>query len=833
MPEAFSLNREYDFVRLEGLQRATGRPSHEWDLYILKELLDNALDADEVLWYRAVSQFPDISVDIEYISMPPPQRQQLLVRVGNRASFPTEKIEDIFATQWYTSRKAFLKGLTRGTLGNALKTLLGIPYALHNRLAEDWHPDLKPLSICLAGTEYLPRYTIDPITQEIRLTVETKSCRYQPGTVISIGLDYFVQEIPRTQEELAMLATLYHICNPHAAFRWSIEIEDSVWEQQYLPQRDWMEKYFGKSPIHWYSLADFKELLGALYREQNQNSNGGASSLSIANICRYFSGFKPSEGTVYTGTLYPDVAPLAVLQEVQQDSLSAADIEGAAAKKLYDALSKHTLQFPPARLGAIGRDFLEATLKEYLPMEGEIQYLAATEPEADRDPSMPFVLEVAAAHLKGGKRQLWTALNFSPTYNDPFLSRYLYAPVQPNTPVLGLRGVLDAYNMREDTPLLLFVHLICPTIEHNEFSKTEINHLPFKKVLGDTLGQLLTNLRRSQEEDELQFEQTVYQTLNTVMAQQSEQQRFTSDQLLELLRQQPALVPWLERPDTLSRLRIYINAYQMRNPTASSFVTRQADVLLHLPSHPMRYFSIPLDQLSSDLLAQHSVNKLLYAQMAELEPMMLANNWLCRMDMALLHAPWPGRGEEALLYCAQQCDLPLLILHNGDEAGLRLAEQARRALKPFGNEQHVIDLHPPAATDSDALESWLLQRFEQLGIAVKSAPPPAQIRQDLSTQFEQRLRGYFMERMGQRFEITNLLIELDRSFAYSKMMMEHKLDQRLLADLQGQLRSETYSTAVSEVAEDFFEEFMDEYGGKVRQREQLWLEERREKRHDK
>jgi hypothetical protein len=40
MPEAFSFNREYDFVRMEGLYRATGRPAHEWDIYILKELID-------------------------------------------------------------------------------------------------------------------------------------------------------------------------------------------------------------------------------------------------------------------------------------------------------------------------------------------------------------------------------------------------------------------------------------------------------------------------------------------------------------------------------------------------------------------------------------------------------------------------------------------------------------------------------------------------------------------------------------------------------------------------------------------------------------------------
>ena len=691
MPEAFSLNREYDFVRLEGLHRATGRPAHEWDLYILKELLDNALDADETLWYQSVNSYPDISVDIEYISVPPPQHQQLLVRVGNSAIFPVEKIQDIFATQWYTSRKAFLKGLTRGTLGNALKTLLGIPYALHNRLAEDWRPDLKPLSICVAGTEYLPRYTIDPITQEIHLKVGEKPCRYQSGTIITVGLDYFVQEIARTQQELITLATHYHVCNPHAAFHWSVEVGDQIWVQEYAPERNWMEKFSGAAPIYWYSLADFKELLGALYRQQNQNASGAASLLFIESVCSYFSGFKPSEDAPYATAIPP-----AVLQEVQQASLSAADIEGAVAKTLYEALSKHTLEFPPARLGAIGHEFLEAALKAHLPIEGDVQYLTASDPEGDR--SMPFVLEVAAAYLKTGKRQLWTALNFSPTYNDPFLSRYLFAPVQPNTPVLGLRGLLDAYNMREDTPVLLFMHLICPTIEHNEFSKTEINHLPFKKVLGDAFHQVLSALRRSQEEDELQFEQTVYQALNTLQTQQPESQHVLPDQLLELLHQSPALAPWLERSDMLSRLRTYINSYLMLNASASGYVARQADVLLQLPSHPTRYFSIPLEQLGPDLLAQHSVNKLLYVQMAELVPMMLANNWLCRMDMALLAVPAPGRGEDTLLYCAQQCELPLLILHKEDDTGMRLVEQVRRALKPLGNEQQVIDLNSLCCT---------------------------------------------------------------------------------------------------------------------------------------
>ena len=62
MPKAFSFNREFDFVRLNGLSRVTGCLSHEWDLYIVKELIDNALDADETLWNKDTKITPKIHI---------------------------------------------------------------------------------------------------------------------------------------------------------------------------------------------------------------------------------------------------------------------------------------------------------------------------------------------------------------------------------------------------------------------------------------------------------------------------------------------------------------------------------------------------------------------------------------------------------------------------------------------------------------------------------------------------------------------------------------------------------------------------------------------------
>lgn len=833
MPEAFSFNREYDFIRLEGLYRATGRPAHEWDIYILKELIDNALDADEFLWRHDAQQAPLLHISIEYISVPPPQCQQLLVRVRNREMFPVQQVYDIFATQWYTSRKAFIKGLTRGALGNALKTLLGIPYTLHNRVADDWKPDLKPLSICCNGTEYLPRYIVDPIAQTICLECETKPCKPVSGTIISVGLDYFVQEIPRTLADIQVLAQQYHICNPHAEFHWSVEIAHQVWEKEYLPQSGWANKFRERAPVRWYSLTDFKDLLGALYRQRSVKEE--AQKLPLKTVCAYFSGFNLANAG------HDETTVTRIMQDVGRDHFTTADIESPVAKMLYTALCQYSPPFHSLQLGAIGQEHIRTMLAEYFPLEGKLHYAIMT--DADNDPNMPFVIEAAVAFLTEGKRQLWTAINFSPTYNDPFLSRWLPAPVQPNELVLGLRGLLDAYNFREDSPMILFMHLICPNIEHNEFSKTDINHLPFKKSLGEILDKLLTDLRHGREEEEMQLEQTIFQALNAILSKLAEGERFIPDQLLERLRlqlrQQPAIAPWLEQPDILNRLRVYIASYQMRNPAINRFVARPAEVVLHIPSHPKYYFSIPIGHISRSLLEQHFVNKILYVQPRELEPVIIDNNWLCSMDMALLHAPPGPHVQEELLFCTMmQSDLPILVLHDGNDEGYAVVEQMRAWLKKQRMDvRRVIDLQPDKGTQTQQpieptklmpadLEEWLVQRFAASGIALKYMPQQARIRRDISTCFEHLLQEYLLEGLGRHFALTELIIEFDRAFSYTRMMKDVLLDEQLAHNLKQHGRIESYATVLGSTVEAFFEQFMSEYGAKVQQLEQRWLMQR-------
>ncbi len=836
MTEAFSFNREFDFVRLDGLRRATGLPAHEWDLYIVKELIDNALDADEALWQKDRELCPRVEIRMEYITVPARRSQQLFIQVGNRAEFPVAQIADIFATQWYTSRKAFHKGLTRGALGNALKTLLGIPFALRQRVAGDWQPELKPMSILCHDQEYLPRYEIDATAQAIQAVCDSKDTnRLVEGTVIRVGLDHFEQEQPRTLVQLQHLAEQYHLCNPNVEFRWSIELRDKEWVKEYAANSDSGEKFQGLAPVQWYPTSTFQEVLGALYRRQSTNLKNG--QLPVANICHYFAGFDANQASSSVATI-TDV--------FGQDSLTVADIESPVATRLYEIMCRHSPTIPSIQLGYIGPEHIKTVLAQTLSLEGEVFYERTT--DVGDDPNVPFVIEAAIARLKEGKRQIWTALNFAPTYSDPFFRRWLLAPVKSDEPVLGLRGMLDAYGLVEDEPIVFFLHIVCPNIEHHEFSKTEINHLPFKQVLGEVLDRLLLILKQAQEEAELRLEQTVFRALEIILDELAEAERFVFDQLLAKLQvrlsQDPTLVAWLQTPEAPARLQGFIASYQSRNPVVTQHVARPTAGTVSLPLHPDRHFSIRAEHISPELLAQHHISKILYVQGRELEPVIIENGWLCQFDMALLHnASSPEALQTALVQCfvGSRDSIPIMILRNADESGQSIVEQMQDWLiKRQIDPERIVDLGLNASEIGNStqptrlvemmpgeLANWFTTHLTMLGVPIKTLPTEADIRRDIRKQFDQHLRSHLWEGVSSHLHIARLLNNIEQQVGLAELMSEQALDAELKQHLNREKCVDSYATALKAVVDGFFETFMQTHGQSVRDLVQAHITEMR------
>ena len=115
--QVFTTSRELEYFSESELTTQTGYPKEQWwPGVVVKELLDNSLDACEQAGVP-----PVISVDF---------RGSVGRRQRQRPGIASEVVRKILDFSTRTSDKQAYVSPTRGAQGNALKTLLAIPYVL-------------------------------------------------------------------------------------------------------------------------------------------------------------------------------------------------------------------------------------------------------------------------------------------------------------------------------------------------------------------------------------------------------------------------------------------------------------------------------------------------------------------------------------------------------------------------------------------------------------------------------------------------------------------------------------------------------------------------------
>jgi DNA topoisomerase VI subunit B len=110
----FQMSRVLEFFSEKELQMQIGFPMHAWPIALIKELIDNALDACET-----AGILPDIEVttDLDTLSVQ-----------DNGPGLPASTIESSLDYLVRVSDKAHYASPSRGQLGNALKCVWAAPY---------------------------------------------------------------------------------------------------------------------------------------------------------------------------------------------------------------------------------------------------------------------------------------------------------------------------------------------------------------------------------------------------------------------------------------------------------------------------------------------------------------------------------------------------------------------------------------------------------------------------------------------------------------------------------------------------------------------------------
>ena len=168
----FRTSRAAQYVEARDLQTMTGQPKGKFAGVVVKELMDNALDACET-----VRVDPEITLTVEE------DWDDLSVRItvsDNAGGIPSDTVRGALDFDVLVSDKAAYRSPTRGAQGNALKTVFGIPYALGSH---------TPVVVEARGTRYEARVWKDP-AGELRAECDESESERTGGTSITVAVPW-------------------------------------------------------------------------------------------------------------------------------------------------------------------------------------------------------------------------------------------------------------------------------------------------------------------------------------------------------------------------------------------------------------------------------------------------------------------------------------------------------------------------------------------------------------------------------------------------------------------------------------------------------------------
>jgi DNA topoisomerase VI subunit B len=205
---AFDTPLSIDYFYADKLQKHVSRPIRDFPAVVLKELVDNALDACE-----DAGVAPEIEIHMAH------SLGTLTLSVGdNGDGIPPDLVKRIIDYSTHTSDKALYRTPSRGQQGNAAKTVIAMPFALG---------DHDPLVIIRAqGVEHRIRARLDagdrPKIDREPVPCENGKPGLEPtewvGTQVNVRLPLhrFNTGWVYHRTRLQHLSRGYHLFNPHA-----------------------------------------------------------------------------------------------------------------------------------------------------------------------------------------------------------------------------------------------------------------------------------------------------------------------------------------------------------------------------------------------------------------------------------------------------------------------------------------------------------------------------------------------------------------------------------------------------------------------------------------
>jgi DNA topoisomerase VI subunit B len=443
---AFRVSRLMEFCTKRELQNQTGHSVYDWPLVVLKELMDNALDACE-----EAEVAPVISIAVKPGS--------ITIR-DNGGGIETDTLKSILDyTIRVSSREAYVSP-TRGAQGNALKTILAMGYVLDREREDERGINNEAAGVTIietGGTRHRIEFRVDHVNNEPKITHTAAPSPIVVGTKITIEWPIDLQWIA---DQFKRLAESYVWFNPHLTLR-------GTWHgQQFVKvaatNSNW-EKWRPRNPTssHWYDKTRLQRYLAAhVARDRDLGRH--------RTVREFIAEFRGLSGTAVQRKMLEEVgcSHQSLAQFFGVDQVNRRGIA-----KLLAAMRKYSKPVAPHHLGVIGAEHLK---QRFLAAGGNPETFKYQQRKSLNE-GIPYVIEFAFGLHESGltqgaaaavPRKFITGANWSVGINSPFRAF--------GSTGEGLESTLAKVRANTGQPVICALHLASAYIQYADRGKSSI-----------------------------------------------------------------------------------------------------------------------------------------------------------------------------------------------------------------------------------------------------------------------------------------------------------------------------------------------------------------------
>jgi DNA topoisomerase VI subunit B len=426
----FRTSRLLEFCSQKELVLQTGHPVEEWALVILKELVDNALDACEEAGIA-----PEITVAVG---------EGLILVHDNGPGMPAKTVKDLLDYTVRVSSHEAYASPTRGAQGNALKTLIAMPFALDGTKGESL--------IEARGVSHQITFTVDHVRQVPQVDHVRAESDVKNGTRVAVRCPNRASANADTKSRFLQIAEDYTWLNPHLTLhinwdgeRRTIAASDPKWTK-------W--KPSNPTSAHWYDVARLERLIAAYAADDLDRKRS-------RTVREFVSEFRDLSATAKQKVVL-DATGMA--RTALPDLFRDGEVDRTRIGKLLAAMQANSKPVKPAALGLIGKDHLAARFEAAGVDPKTFQYKRTL----CNDDGIPAVIEIAFGYCPEGPlvRRIVTGVNWSVGINNPFRNLGQYGE--------SLDTFLSQQRVGRNEPIVLLVHLASPRIAYTDRGKSAL-----------------------------------------------------------------------------------------------------------------------------------------------------------------------------------------------------------------------------------------------------------------------------------------------------------------------------------------------------------------------